>query len=378
MKLMIFGGTFDPPHNGHIELIKSLKLSAESRLIILPNHLPPHKQKTSADAAHRLKMCQIAFENYEVSDYELTKLDLSYTYKTLEDMSSKYALSRDDLIYLIGADSMHDLKTWSYPKELARLATFLVFHRPNYNDVKKDIEEFESLYDSKIILSDIVGMDLSSTEIRVRNAFSQIDGFVPDKIAQYIKDNKLYNDYKYITEYYKEMDLDEKRIHHIMNVTLTAQKLAKIHNADVEKIIVAAMLHDISKNITLKKAYKMGMDISCGTIALPAKCRHAVFGTELAKKYFHIYDTDILDAIKYHTTGRPKMSLYEKIIFLADYIEPDRKMPGLSIIRKAALTDLDLAVKLTLKSTLDYLENYKRDTAQITKDAYEFYNKEKN
>lgn len=375
MRLIIFGGTFDPPHNGHIELLKSLNFSGDDKVIVLPNYIPPHKDAQAA-CEDRLNMCKLAFSDWEVSDYEIKKGGPSYTYQTLEYFKQRYSLDRDNLIYLIGADSMRDLKTWGRPDKLSELATFLVFRRPNYDNVEQDIEEFKKLYGGSFILSDIIGRDISSTEIRLKNAFDKADEDVPPEVYKYIKEKGLYNKYRPIVLSYSRFNLSPKRISHILSVTLTALKLGYIYKADSEKIILASLFHDIGKSLNLKGAYEMGLRIDSDTIALPAVCRHADFGYEIAKTYFGIQDQDVLNAIKYHTTGRPNMSLLEKIIFLADYFEPTRQTPGIEEVAQMAKTDIDKAMAMALGRNIKYLNESNYEIAPLTVSAYKYYLKE--
>ncbi len=375
MRLIIFGGTFDPPHNAHTEILNSIKLLKNDRVIVLPNFIPPHKdaQATSQD---RLNMCKLAFNRYEVSDYEIEKGGQSYTYKTLQYFKELYSLDKYSLIYIIGADSMKDLKNWGQPHLLADLATYYIIKRPHYDNVEQDIQEFKDLYGGNFVLSDFIGQDISSTEIRLKNAFGAIDDLVPENVAQYISEKDLYKRYKAITAMYSKLELPKKRIDHILSVALTALKLGYIYKVNSENIILAALIHDIGKSLNLKKAYNLGLAISHETIELPAVCRHADFGAEIARRFFEINDEDILNAIKYHTTGRANMSKLEKIIFLADYIEPARKTPKLEPIIQTAQYDLDKAVEMTLKKTMDYLLDKNFEITPAMKNAYEFYKKE--
>ncbi|HEY8443687.1 MAG TPA: nicotinate (nicotinamide) nucleotide adenylyltransferase [Clostridia bacterium] len=375
MRLIIFGGTFDPPHNGHIELLKSLNFSSDDKVVVLPNYIPPHKD-AQASSEDRLNMCKLAFPEWEVSDYEIKKGGPSYTYQTLEYFSQKYSLDRDSLIYIIGADSMRDLKTWGQPEKLSRLATYLVFRRPNYDDVERYIEEFKALYGGNFILSDVTGRDISSTEIRLKNAFDKAGEDVPPEVYKYIKEKGLYNRYRPIVAAYPKFNVSKKRINHILSVALTALKLGCIYKVNSEKIILASLFHDIGKSLSLKQAYEMGLKIDSDTIALPAICRHADFGYEIAKTYFGIQDQDVLNAIKYHTTGRPNMSILEKIIFLADYFEPTRQTPGIEEVAQTAKTDIDKAMAMALGRNLKYLTESNFEIAPITVSAYKYYLKE--
>ncbi|HEY8423272.1 MAG TPA: nicotinate (nicotinamide) nucleotide adenylyltransferase [Clostridia bacterium] len=375
MRLVIFGGTFDPPHNGHIDLLKSLNFSKEDKVIILPNYIPPHKN-AEASSEDRLKMCRLAFPEWKVSDYEIQKGGASFTYQTLEHFRQKYSLDQDSLIYIIGADSMRDLKTWGHPEKLSKLATFLVFRRPHYDNVEEYIEEFKNLYGGKFILTGIVGQDISSTEIRLKNAFGKAAEDVPPEVYEYIKEKRLYTKYCSITSTYPKFNLSPKRVNHILSVALTALKLGYIYKIDSEKIILASLFHDIGKSLNLKQAYEIGLRITHDTIALPAVCRHADFGYEIAKTFFGIQDQDVLNAIKYHTTGRPNMSMLEKIIFLADYFEPTRDIPGLEEIAQIAKTNIDKAMAIALERNLKYLKESNFEIAPLTISAYEYYKKE--
>ncbi|PKL00737.1 MAG: phosphohydrolase [Tenericutes bacterium HGW-Tenericutes-1] len=148
------------------------------------------------------------------------------------------------------------------------------------------------------------------------------------------------------------------RMSHTMQVVETAIKLAHIYHADVEKVKIAALLHDVTKHETddyhqsLIESY---FDIdTCNK--WPKPIWHALSAVVFAKKIIKIDDLEILNAIKYHTSGRPEMSLIEKIIFVADYIEPTRKFDN-SKIRNLAYNNLDKALATILKSQNDYLES---------------------
>lgn len=148
------------------------------------------------------------------------------------------------------------------------------------------------------------------------------------------------------------------RMNHTMQVVDTAVKLAKTYFADVEKVKIAALLHDVTKHEsdefhqTLIESY---FDkFTCNK--WPKPIWHALSAVAFAYQTMQITDLEILNAIQYHTSGRPEMSLIEKIIFVADFIEPTRKFDN-STIRKLAFNNLDKALASILKSQNDYLES---------------------
>lgn len=171
--------------------------------------------------------------------------------------------------------------------------------------------------------------------------------------------------------------LTEKRYEHSMGVEYTAACLAMTYGADVMAARTAGLLHDCAKCIPtdekLKRAKKYKLPINQSEYGNP-DLLHGKLGAYYAKAKYGIEDGDILSAITWHTTGRPDMSLLDKIIFVADYIEPNRKMIfELPEIRKEAFTDIDICVKHILKNTLEYLDGKTIVIDEMTKKTYDFY-----
>lgn len=186
------------------------------------------------------------------------------------------------------------------------------------------------------------------------------------------------SDYKTIKRSLSKQ-LDPKRYEHTIGVAYTAAALAMRYHADVEKAYLAGLLHDCAKCIdtdekmALCKKYKV--KLSEFEIENPFLI-HAKLGSCLAEKKYEITDPDILSAIRYHTTGKADMSLLEKIVFSADYIEPGRKIiPGLEEIRETIFVDLDRAVCMILEGTMRHLKNKEQPIDQASIDAYEYYKK---
>ncbi|MBR4513746.1 MAG: bis(5'-nucleosyl)-tetraphosphatase (symmetrical) YqeK [Lachnospiraceae bacterium] len=173
--------------------------------------------------------------------------------------------------------------------------------------------------------------------------------------------------------------ISAKRFEHSLGVEYTAACMAYVHGADVEKARIAGLLHDCAKGLSqkekLEKAKKHGLPISKYEEKNPDML-HAKLGAWYAKEKYEVDDKEILSAITWHTTGKPKMSLLDKIIFVADYIEPNRKpVPKLDEIRKLSFTDLDRAVVMILENTISYLEESGVDMDDSTKKTYDYYNK---
>lgn len=171
--------------------------------------------------------------------------------------------------------------------------------------------------------------------------------------------------------------ISEKRFEHSLGVEYTAACLAMVHGADVEKARIAGLLHDCAKGLPtktkLEKARKHNLYVSDYEETNPDML-HGKLGAYYAKSKYDVSDPDILNAITYHTTGRANMSLLEKIIFVADYIEPNRKMiRDLDLIRRESFVDIDEAIIHILKNTLDYLNETGVEIDQATYVTYDYY-----
>jgi len=174
-------------------------------------------------------------------------------------------------------------------------------------------------------------------------------------------------------------ELDEDRYLHTMGVMYTAASLAMRYGEDPERAMLAGALHDCAKCIPNDKKIRMceeyGVEISEVEKRSPYLL-HSKLGAVLAKERYDVTDQGVLDAITWHTTGRPDMTLLEKIIYLADYIEPGRyKAQNLPVIRSTAFLDLDLALYLTLRDTLQYLQTSRSDVDDMTRLAFEYYDR---
>jgi predicted HD superfamily hydrolase involved in NAD metabolism len=155
-----------------------------------------------------------------------------------------------------------------------------------------------------------------------------------------------------------EEHLSPKRFIHSLNVMDTAAKLGSKYGADEEKCMLAGLLHDCARDIKGEQVFLLcdRFDIYVDAVSkMQPELLHGPLGAKLAKQDYGVNDEQVLNAINYHTTGREGMSLLEKIVFIADYIEPGRKQPGVDEVRKIAFNDLDKAMAISLDDTLKYV-----------------------
>ena len=382
MKICISGGTFDPIHKGHIEIAKiALSQFNLDKVIFMPTGNSYMKSDVTP-SIHRYNMLKLAIEGidkFEISDLEIKRAGYTYTKDTVVYFKENYP--DDELYFLIGTDTLFMLEKWYMPEYLFKNLIFIVAKRGDADSVAK-AEELKEKFnaDIRFMHNDII--DISSTEIREEfdnKSYDEFNNrFFDKKVFEYIKENHLYkemNDAEMITLLSKE--LKESRLMHTFGVIDTATALAKAYQADIKKCERAALLHDCAKYMPLEdmiaiceRNFVELNDLEKSKDSL----LHAKAGACLAYEKYGIKDKEILDAIKYHTTGKPDMSLIEKIIFVSDFIEPGRThSEKLPMYRMIAMADINLVCMNILKDTLDYLESLNEEFDPLTKETYIFY-----
>ncbi len=383
MRIGVFGGTFNPVHKGHKMLAEKIKDRAKlDRIIIMPTFTPPHKEGNDlVSGEHRMEMCRLTFSEdyYSVSDLELERQGKSYTVDTLSTLKEIYP--EDEFFLIIGSDMLLSFHEWRRYEDIISMATLCVASRLDsisFEDLSRYASENLGLDSSKdeIILADIEPFECSSTEIREKfRSGENISKLLSDAVYDYIRLNLLYE--SPFMEYKKLLRtrLDDYRFLHSLNVAESASSLALIYGADVKKTYFAGLLHDIMKNENneemLKCIEKGGIILSRIEKANP-KLWHAMAGEAYLRTELGITDEEILSSVRYHTTGKAGMSLFDKIIYVADYISAERSYPDVDTMRYLSLQKgLDEACLYSLQYTLKALSA--RETV-IHPDSLSFYN----
>lgn len=201
MRTAIFGGSFNPVHNGHVNLVRETAEKAGlDRVIVMPTFISPFKKDSDvfvADGADRLEMCRLAFEDMpfvSVSDYELSRQKVSYTVDTLRHYKAE--LPDDELYFIMGSDMLLSLKKWNSFEEIMGLCTIIAASREeNESDIGKLREEAHYLEKyGRVIVVNISAFEVSSTEIREKIMNNRdISCYVPKKVVKYILDTNLYS-----------------------------------------------------------------------------------------------------------------------------------------------------------------------------------------
>ncbi len=369
-RVAIFGGTFNPVHIEHISLCKSAITELNlDKLIVMPTFISPHKESaTCLSALDRLNMLKLAFEGIkkvEVSDFEILKQGKSYTYQTIEHFYSQ----ETKLFFIVGGDMLNDFKTWKFPERILDKATLAVFERQSiFTDFVKEQEYFRQNFKSEFVKLSYVGKDFSSTKIRTYAKLSlSLEGLMPQKVEEYIKEKQLYKPDKY--EQFIVCNLPQKRLIHTANVVVCALKRARELGLNEEKVRISATLHDCAKYIdyTTEKEFVLPEKV-------PQPVIHAYLGAFIAQKYLGITDNEILSAIRYHTSGRENMSLLEKLIFVADMVEEGRSYDGVETLRNLYENgDFETCFIECLKEEFVHLINKKQYIYVKTIEAFNYY-----
>lgn len=389
LNIAIMGGTFNPIHNGHLVAAEAVRQELNiDKVIFIPTGNPPHKKSNPVYNEHRYLMTVLATvtnPQFEISRIELDRKGKSYAVDTIKEILDLY--DKDcKLYYITGADAIAQILTWKNPEELLTSCTFVAVTRPGYNrsSLETTIHNLEDNYKSNIITLEIPALSISSTDIRNRVLSGKtIKYLVPESVEQYILKCGLYindNSSPQIDSINRQLHtvLTPKRFRHTQGVAEEAAKLAAKYGADEKKAYIAGLLHDCAKciptdeKLKMCKKYKVELD---DILKKQPDLTHSFLGAKLAKKIYGIKDKDILNAIAYHTTGRANMSLLEKIVYIADYIEPNRRFfEGLDKVRKLAYEDIDLTMVEILKNTISYNKN--KVIHPLSLDALTFYNRE--
>ena len=397
--IAIMGGTFDPIHNGHLVTAEAVRHRFNvDKVIFMPAGRPAHKaNKKITHNEHRYLMTVLATmrnQNFEVSRIEIDRTGITYTIDTIEELRK---MCRPDvrLYFITGADAINQISTWKNPERLLTLCDFVAVTRPGYDQstLHEDIDEIRQKYASRIHYMEVPALAISSSDIRSRAEKGEpIKYLLPQEVEDYIHKFGLYQDtakdeVKFMLSIQTMQEklqsaMSVKRYIHTMGVAEEAVKLAEIYGTskDVQKARVAGLLHDCAKDypesmrVRFCKEYKVKMD---EVMQKQTDLIHPFLGAEVAKREYQVFDEEILNAIRYHTTGRAGMTLLEKIVFIADYIEPNReKFGGLEEARRLAYQDIDAAMKYILENTIDFVKVRGRLLHPLSLEALEYYKKQ--
>ncbi len=389
-RIGIYGGTFNPPHVGHIQAAKqAAEMLKLDRLLLIPDRIAPHKvlPAGSATPQQRLQMLRIAATDIpcgEVSDVELRREGPSYTYQTILQIREMEPAA--ELVLIMGTDMFLTFHQWKNPDIITANASLAVLYRGERGE-EAAIEARRAEMEDRGVKVTLIKNEvtaISSTQLRRMLAFHCAEPFLPAGVGAYIREKGLYDtasDFRQLPMAELEQVvirlLDPKRVAHVLGCRDAAVELARRWGADENDAARAGILHDITKALDgplqLTLCWEYGTILDDFSVKYP-KTLHALTGSLVAERIFG-ENPAVVDAIRHHTTGKADMSLLEKIIYVADYVEPNRTLPYVQELRQMAFTDLDAALKMGLEKTMEHLASQGAEVSPASREALLFLSK---
>ncbi|MDR0519143.1 MAG: nicotinate-nucleotide adenylyltransferase [Clostridiales Family XIII bacterium] len=358
LRIGVLGGTFDPPHYGHLLLAESACDAAGlDRVLFMPTHIQPFKQGQEVSPNdERLQMLRLALNGnprFHITTVETDRKGVSYTIDSLRELRDS-AVAREilaegeKLAFIVGTDMFLMIEKWYRADELLREFDIIVGIRSGGGaGVRQDeavalAEKIRREYGTRVDLIDNPPFGISSTMVRDRLASGEsLRYIVPDDVRHYLAVRAAEK---------------KSRWAHTKLVIGLASELAARNDESAHKAAVAALFHDLCK------------DGSKPENALA----HAGEAADLMRSEYGIEDEDILNAVRYHTTGRAGMSKLEMIVFLADTLEPSRRYEGVARLRGKVYEDLHEGALMVLKSLNEFIIKEDKEPARDSLEAIEW------
>lgn len=382
MSLALYGGSFNPPHLGHRAAAQTvLETLRPDRLLIIPDHLPPHKELPAGSPSpeERLHLCRLCFaglDGAEVSDCELRREGVSYTADTVERLRSDNP--DEELTLIVGTDMLLCFDKWYRFRYLLEQCALAVLCRGG--DEREEVEEkagqLRREYGARVTVLPHEPVETSSARIReLLPRRLGADELQAEVYAEIIR-RRWYGaqpELSWLREQAYAM-LKPKRIAHVAGCETEAVALAMRWGEDPELAAEAAILHDVTKKLKpqeqLEFCDRHGIALDESERRSP-RVLHAITGAAYAEERFGVGKA-VRNAIRWHCTGKPDMTLLEKIVWLADFTEPTRDFPGVEEVRALAEEDLDLALKTAMEMTLRFIEEEGGTPCDITQKALDY------
>ena len=385
-RIGIYSGTFNPIHVGHIRAAQYACETLElDKVLVIPDKLPPHKPLSvgSPTPAQRLEMVRLALhesEKLEACDIALALEGPSYSYATVEAVRTRYP--EDTLVFLMGTDMFLTFADWRQPERIMQVAELAVLCRGKADEQALQAQkELLQGRGATVHLLTNPPTVISSTMVRRMLPLNCVGDHIAEPVKDYIRRNGFYG----VNRQLKGLSIEQleeavvsllkpNRIAHVLGCAETARKMAAHWGANETDAHRAGLLHDITKamdgplQLTLCREYGIVLDKFSQE---NPKTLHALTGSYAARQIFGENDA-VVEAIRSHTTGKANMNLLEKIIYVADYMEPNRDFPGVEELRYWAYTDIDKALKLGLTMTLDMLKSQKRQISPASQNALQY------
>lgn len=380
---VLYGGTFNPIHRGHLDICVRARQAVDARRVLLmPAAQPPHKSAGwLAPDQDRLAMCALAAREYDliqVDDWEIRRGGRSYTVDTLGHLAAVFP--EEELWLLIGTDMFLTFTQWHRWEEIGKMASLLVASREE-GDREQLLDQQQKLAEQGVRsrLLQNPPMPMSSTQIREELRRDGTTEKVCPQVLDYIREKELYlhppEELDYLRRYIRPL-MTDYRYRHSLGVEKQAVKMARRFGADQRKAALAGILHDVCKDMPkgalLQNILESGIINGIDFKASP-QLIHSYAGALYLQSHMDIHDTEVIEAVRYHTTARAGMSLLETVVYLADLTSEDREYPDVGEMRRLCDTDLRKAMIHALTHTVKELTRKQKPICPDTLGACKEY-----
>lgn len=345
MRILLYGGSFDPPHAGHASLLAAAiaRLRPDAAYVV-PALRSPGKAAPEASAADRLAMARAAFRGprVRVDAFELRRARPTYTYELIRHMRARHPGA--ELWALAGSDAFASIGSWRRPRELTRACRWAVGRRPGAALRTRP---------GALILPGTFP-DVSSSGLRARLLAGEgVSGSVPAAVRAVIGRRRLYGG---ALRARLARGLAPERWRHTLAVAAMARELAQRHGLDAEKAALAGLLHDCGRALPVsemvRRAPSLGVPFAREIARRQPVLLHAFFSERLARRVHGVRDREVLSAVGRHTFGAARMAPLERLLYVADACSRDRSFPEAASIRRAAQDDLGEALREAVRVKL--------------------------
>ncbi|MFA6093811.1 MAG: bis(5'-nucleosyl)-tetraphosphatase (symmetrical) YqeK [Elusimicrobiota bacterium] len=357
-RILLFGGSFDPPHNGHLSLLKCARKTIKpERTYLLPAWRSPLKGPSAVPARTRLELLRLALregadpesESLRIDPFELERGRTTYTYEAVREMRRRHPGAK--IFFLAGSDSLKNLHLWRRPEELRRSCTFAAGMRPGHPTIaEKDLDfirlpgTFPAVSSTQVRVRLLCGLDTSST--------------LASSVLARIRTLGLYG-----TGLNRTLgeELPARRFHHTLGVARIAAELAGLYGLDPERAALTGLLHDCARAMSPKQLVHYARRQQLHVPAIEEIVRrkpallHAYVGEHLCRHRFGIRDPEILSAVRKHTLGDPHMSTFDRLLYVADACSEERRYAEAYRIRRLARKSLAEGFQETVRIKLAWV-----------------------